>query len=151
VTPDSASWGEIERFLESDGWREIPGSERGGKRQTHIFFEKQLGDERMLQTHISHDRSTRPSPGAFSSILRLQLEVSRGEFWEALRSGEPVERPVELDSDRPVEHEAWVIGVLVGELHMSAAEIEPLTEEEAKQLVYEHWSKPKGFEADART
>jgi hypothetical protein len=82
------------------------------------------------------------SPGRFSSILRNQLEVSKAEFWESIRTGQPVDRPVRVD-EAPVEHEAWVVGVLVGDLHMSAEEIEALTPEEALQIVGDYWSRPR--------
>jgi len=140
VTPTSPSWADVEKFLGVDGWRQIPAAERGGHRQAHIFFEKLLSDGRLLQTHISHDRSKKISPGRFGTILREQLEVSRADFWQAIRSGKPVARPVETE-EAPVEHDAWVIAVLVGELHMSAAGIEGLSEEEAIQLVHEHWAR----------
>lgn len=140
MTPTSPSWADVEQFLGVDGWRQIPAGERGGRRQTHIFFEKLLPDGRLLQTHISHDRSKAISPGRFGTILREQLEVSRADFWEAIRSGEPVARPVDTEDEAPVEHDAWVIAVLVGGLHMSAEEIEGLSEEEAVRLVHEHWA-----------
>jgi hypothetical protein len=143
VTPTSPSWGDVERFLGADGWRQIPPGERGGRRQSHIFFEKELPDGRLLQTHISHDRSSWIGPGRFSAILREQLEVSRAEFWEAIRSGEPVERPVEMADEEVVEHEAWVIAVLVGELHLTTGEIEQLTEQAAIDLVHKYWSRQK--------
>ncbi|MBW8059873.1 MAG: hypothetical protein FVQ78_05970 [Solirubrobacterales bacterium] len=143
MTPASPSWGDVERFLGADGWRQIPAGERGGRRQPHIFFEKELPDGRLLQTHISHDRSSTISPGRLSTILREQLEVSRAEFWEAIRSGEPVERPVKADDEGAVEHESWVIAVLVGELHMTAEEIEKLTEQAAIDLVHRHWSRER--------
>lgn len=141
MTQASPNWGDVEQFLAADGWRRIPAGERGGRRQCHIFFEKELADGRLLQTHISHDRSATISPGRFSAILRHQLEVSRSEFWEAIRAGQPVGRPVEMDEEAPVEHEAWVIAVLVGELHMTAEQIEGLSEAEAIKLVHEHWSR----------
>jgi hypothetical protein len=140
VTPTSPSWADIEKFLGVDGWRQIPAGERGGRRQAHIFFEKLLSDGRLLQTHISHDRSKKISPGRFGTILREQLEVSRADFWEAIRSGEPVARPVGTE-EATVEHDAWVVAVLVGELHMSAEELEGLSEEEAVRLVHEHWAR----------
>lgn len=143
MTPTSPSWADVERFLAADGWRQIPAGERGGRRQSHVFFEKELADGRLLQTHISHDRSSTISPGRFAAILREQLEVSRGEFWEAVRSGEPVERPVEMDGEEVVEHESWVIAVLAGELRMTPGEIEQLTEQAAVDLVHEHWSRAR--------
>lgn len=142
MTPTSPTWGDVEEFLAADGWRRLAGDERGGKRQTQIFFEKVLEDGRALQTHISHDRSSRVSPGRFGAILRGQLEVSREEFWTAIRTGEPVQRPVPLDEEEFVEHDAWVIQVLVGELHMGVEVIAELSEEEAQARVYEYWSRP---------
>jgi hypothetical protein len=144
VTPISPSWGDVEEFLGADGWRQIPAGERGSRRQSHIFFEKELPDGRLLQTHISHDRSSTISPGRFSTILREQLEISRAEFWEAIRSGKPVKRPAEPDGEEePIEHEPWAIAVLAGELHMAPEEIEKLTEQDAIDLVHEHWSRER--------
>jgi hypothetical protein len=142
VTKTSPIWGDVESFLAADGWRQISPGERGGRRQRHIFFEKRLPDGRILQTHISHDRSATISAGRFAAILRHQLEVSRAEFWDAIATGQPVDRPTRLDEEAPVEHEAWVVAVLVGELHMRAEEIQRLSREEAIQLVHRHWSRP---------
>ncbi len=140
MTADAPTWGEIERFLQIDGWRRLPASSRGGSGQDHIFYEKLLDSGRMLQTHISHARSGRPSAGRFSSILRHQLEVSRTDFWSALREGSPVVRPVTVE-EQTVEHDAWVLTVLVRDLHMTAEQIAQLDVERARALVYEHWSR----------
>jgi hypothetical protein len=137
VTAAAPTWGEIEAFVRIDGWTKLPGRGR------HLFYEKLLPDGRTLQTHVSHSRDKRPSPGRFSEILRYQLEVSKTAFWEALASGRPVERPVPVEEPTGVEHEAWVVAVLVGQLHMSPDEIAKLTVDDAKQLVYEHWSRPR--------
>jgi len=140
VTPASPTWGDVEKFLAADGWRQIPTGERGGRRQRHLFFEKLLPDGRLLQTHISHDRGKSIGAGRFGAVLRDQLEASRADFWAAIEAGEPVDRPVALDEEEVVEHDAWVIRVLAGELHMSPDEIAALSEEEAKTRVYAHWS-----------
>lgn len=143
MTPNSPTWADVERFLVADGWRQIPTGERGGRRQRHIFFEKLLPGGNLLQTHISHDRSKAISPGRFGTLLREQLQVSRVDFWEAIRSGEPVARPADTDDEAPVEHEPWVIAVLAGELHMSAEEIEGLSEAEAVGLIHKHWARER--------
>ncbi len=143
MTPNAPTWGEIEAFLQADGWVRIPGQSRGGRAEKHIFYEKFLLDRRVLQTHISHSRNGRPSPGRFALILREQLEISRDQFWTALKRGEPAERPATVDAPIQVEHEAWVVAVLVRDLHMSAAEIASLTIEEARARVTELWSQPK--------
>ncbi|HTD57722.1 MAG TPA: hypothetical protein VK672_02405 [Solirubrobacteraceae bacterium] len=142
MTPDAPTWGEIEKFLEIDRWTRLPASSRGGPSQRHIFFEKLLDSGELLQTHISHSRGGRASPGRFALILRNQIKVSRTDFWQALRSGQPVTRPVPVEPEQ-VEHEAWVIAVLAGELHMTADQIATLDVEHARQLVLDHWSRLK--------
>jgi hypothetical protein len=141
MTPDAPTWGEIEKFLQIDEWTRLPPASRGGPSQRHIFFEKLLDSGELLQTHISHSRGGRSSPGRFALILRNQIKVSRTEFWQALRSGEPVARPAPVEAQQ-VEHEAWVVAVLVGELHMTADQIAMLDVQQARQLVLDHWSRP---------
>ncbi len=143
MTPDAPTWGEIEKFLQIDGWTRLPASSRGGSGQRHIFFEKLLDSGELLQTHISHSRRGGLSPGRFGLILREQIKVSRAQFWQALSSGEPAVRPAPLETEQQVEHEAWVIAVLTSELHMAAEQIEELDSEQAKQLVLDHWSRPR--------
>lgn len=139
MTAAAPTWGEVERFLQIDGWRKLGSAERGGSRSAHVFYEKLLDSGRLLQTHVSHSRAERPSPGRFSSILREQVEVSRDEFWGVLQTGEPVDRPAPPDEDQPAEHEAWVLDVLANQLHVSAEEIATLSVEEARQRVWGHW------------
>jgi XTP/dITP diphosphohydrolase len=141
MTPDAPTWGEIEKFLEIDRWTRVAPGSRGGSSQRHIFFEKLLDSGELLQTHISHSRSGRPSPGRFALILRNQIKVSRTEFWQALRSGEPVVRPVPVEGEQ-IEHDAWVVAVLAGELHMTAQDVARLDPEQARRLVLDHWSQP---------
>lgn len=142
MTPDAPTWGEIEEFLQADGWTRLHASSRGGSGQRHIFFEKLLDSDELLQTHISHSRRGGPSPGRFGVILREQIKISRAEFWAALSSGEPVPRPAAVEPEQQVEHEAWMISVLAGELHMTAEQIAQLDAEQARQLILEHWSRP---------
>lgn len=140
MIPTSPTHGDLEEFLKADGWAEVT---HGGSRQRYIFFEKVLAGDRLLRTHISHDRGKTMSAGVFSQILKEQLEVSRQEFWETIRNGEPVSRPVETDEIEVFEHPAWVVNVLVGEMHMSAADLAELSTEDAERLVHEHWGRPK--------
>ncbi len=139
MTPTAPTWDDVAAFLAADGWRELPN--RGGSRLRHVFYEKVLQDGHVLQTHISHSGQRTMSPGRFSSILRHDLEVSKNDFWECVRTGQPVNRPVPAE-EAPVEHDAGVVAVLVGELHMSTQEIEALTPEQARQTVNDYWSQP---------
>lgn len=139
MTAAAPTWGELEQFLKIDGWRQLPASGRSA----HVFFEKALDDGRILQTHVSQSRDKRPSPGRFSLILREQIEVSREEFWKTLGRGEPVDRPAANEAEQAVEHEAWVVAVLAGQLHMTAEEIEALEPDAARQLVHDFWARPR--------
>jgi len=143
MTPNAPTWGEIEDFLRTDGWRTVPAQDRGGDRQKHVFYEKVLADRRLLRTHISHSREKSPSAGRFSSILNKQLEVSRDEFWAALRTGTPVDRPGTPEQSPAPRHEGWVVNVLGRDLHMTPDEIEALAPEEAQARVHEYWSEPR--------
>ena len=108
MTPSAPTWAEIERFLKIDGWRELP-QHGAGKSDTHRFFEKLLGGGELLQTHTSHASSKRPSPGTFATILRIQLKISKTEFWAALASGQPVDRPVPEVEPRGADHEGTTL------------------------------------------
>jgi hypothetical protein len=143
MTPASPTWGDIETFLTADGWRQLAAGQRGGRRQRHIFFEKLLDDGRLLQTHISHDRGATLSPGRFAAVLRDQLEVSKHEFWQAVETGHPVSRPASIDESDALELPGWIVRVLAGDLHMSAADIAELTAEEAEQLVRDYWTQQR--------
>lgn len=143
----SPTFGDIKDFLEADGWRPV---RVGGRRHRHVRYEKLLADGRLLQTQISHSRDRSISPGRFAAILREQLEVSREQFWQAIRASEAVDRPVELDEpESTTEHPAWVIRVLVEEIHLSAEEIARLSPQAAMDRVHAHWSRRGGQPAPA--
>jgi uncharacterized protein (DUF2267 family) len=74
-----------------------------------------------------------PSPSA------APAEVTREQFWETIRAGEPVDRPVPVEQ-APAEHPAWIVKVLSRDLHLSPNQIEKLTPQQAQRKVEEHWS-----------
>jgi hypothetical protein len=127
------TWGEIERFCRIDGWREV-------RRTGHVFFEKVLPDGTVLRTHRSFASKKTMSPGRFSAILRGQLEVSVDDFWSALETGKPVDRPSAPPEAGPTLP-AYPARVLERELHLSQEEMAKLSEEEARRLVEEYWSR----------
>jgi hypothetical protein len=138
MTPTSPTWGDVRDFLAADRWSELPAGVRGGSRSDHAWFEKLLRDGRLLRAKVSHARQKTVSAGRFRAIARHELEVSVPAFSECIRSGRPVERPVEIE-EAIYQHPAWVVSVLAGQLHMSDADIATLSREEAERLVHEHW------------
>ncbi|MBI2941979.1 MAG: hypothetical protein HYY04_16235 [Chloroflexi bacterium] len=83
------------------------------------------------------------SPGRFAAILRDQLKVSQGDFWETIRSGRPAPRPSVPLPAAPPAHPAWVIRALKHQFGMSENDIARLSVEEARRYVAERWSSPK--------
>lgn len=140
MTPNSPTWAEIKTFLAADGWRQLPSGARGGRSADHIFYEKTLPDGRVLQTHVSHSANKRLSAGRFREVLRRQLEVSKDAFWEAIRTGTPVDRPAPVEAPEPYQHPAWVVAVLVGQLHMTGEDIAKLSPDEAQARVHQFWT-----------
>jgi hypothetical protein len=139
IPPRTPTWAEIEEFCRIDGWEMV-------RETDHRHYEKLLGEDHPdnpLQTHVSHDGGGTMSQDRFSLILRTQLKVSRREFWEALESGNAVDRPVPEEEPPPPMHEAWVLQVLRHDLRLSDEEIADLSVEEGKRRVHEHWSTPK--------
>jgi len=138
VTPSHPNpvWGHIEEFCNADGWENVR-SDTG-----HSFWERILADGTVLRTHRSMDPNKRIAPNVFARILRDQLRVSKAEFWQAVNSGMPVDRPVELD-EPPPEYPGWVVLGLM-KLGLSEGQIREMTPDEAESLLHERWSSRGG-------
>lgn len=139
IPPRTPTWAEIEDFCRIDGWEMA-------RETDHRHYQKLLdGDHpgNPLETHVSHDSGGTMSQDRWSFILRTQLKVSRREFWEALQTGDPVDRPVPEEEPAPPTHEAWVLRVLRHELHLGDEEIAASSPEEGVHRVQEHWSRQK--------
>lgn len=108
---------ELREFLRIDGWKPV-------RTTSHDHFEKTLDDKTHLATHVSHSGGSTVPPGRFALILRDQLKITRAEFWEALRTGNPVARPAPVEDVPIAEHNPNYRRVLRRELHMSEDEIQ---------------------------
>ena len=80
------------RFCEIEGWTVVR-SGTGSRSTHHETYELELHDGRILQTRISRPPN-RTGYGAalWSHILRYQLQTSPEEFWQCVRTGEPLAR-----------------------------------------------------------
>ena len=134
----TASWAEVEEFCRRDGWQHIRSTD-------HEFYRKVLPDGTVLETHVSFSSNKKMSPGRFLSVLRTQLKVSQEDFWDTLRTGKPAPRPTKPLTE-PQRHEGWVIQVLTIQLGLGPSEIEQLSPEQAKQLIYDYWALPQQTE-----
>jgi hypothetical protein len=82
------------------------------------------------------------TPEADRRALLIGAKIYPTPFREALACGELVAQSAPMDTEQQVEHEAWVLAVLVGELQMTAKQIEELDAEQARQLVLDRRSRP---------
>ncbi|MGH2969600.1 MAG: hypothetical protein ACRDK0_11125 [Solirubrobacteraceae bacterium] len=130
-------FGDIERFCRIDGWQQD--TSVGGSRQRHIRYEKQVTGQAALRTQVSHDRSSTPSPGRWKAILRNQLKITEEQFWEALRSGDPVDRTPPPPPPTPTPVVDWVREGL-RRAGLRDEQIDALEDVEAQQELYRLWS-----------
>jgi hypothetical protein len=128
------TWGHIDAFCKADGWTNIGTTD-------HVQWQKVLPSGEVLKTHRSFAANKVIQPNRFGVILREQLKVSREEFWEAINTGSPVARPVELE-DAPPEYPLWVIWGLKNHGY-SEEDVRKMTPEEAQALLQEKWSEPQ--------
>ena len=128
---------EIEAFLKIDGW--------GLDRSTgHDFYEKVLPNGETLRSHTSFAGKKTMSPERFKAILADQLKVSEEEFWDALRTKRPVTRSSPQPQPAPTSLPDWLRVALHNDCGLSGEDIGRLTEEEARELLTQHRSRPNG-------
>jgi hypothetical protein len=129
------TWGDIDAFCAADEWT-------ADRKTDHVFWEKVLPSGEILSTHRSFGTSQEIGPDLFRRILREQLKVSRDDFWAAIRTRKPVDRPVELDVDTAPVYPGWVIAGLT-QRGLTPEEIRKLSPDEARRKLEELWSSPR--------
>jgi hypothetical protein len=139
MTPKAPAFDEIEKFLKIDGWTEVTGS--AGHGTSHRVFEKVLEGGQVLTTHISHSGSKSPGPNRFGEILREQLKITRRQFWDALHSGDAVDRPAPVEEQVPAP-EAWQVPILLHQVGLSPDELHGMSPDEAQKVITAHWASP---------
>ena len=133
---------DIRRFCAVDGWEEL-GRSRGGTGD-HWRYRRVLADGRILRTRASHSNEQIGDPGLWQRIWRDQLGLEREEqFWEALRTGEPVAR--EATAKAPPSGPSipgWIVQGLLRS-GVTEAEIRELDAAAAQQRLEEIWSRQR--------
>ena len=135
------TWSDLRRFCEIDGWEER-GRTRGGTGD-HFRYRKLQTDGRILRTKASPGNAEIGDPGLWHHILRDQLELeSEEQFWEVLRTGQPVPRgPAEISPPVGTPIPGWVVNGLL-RAGVRESEIRATSAEEAQRRLEELWSQP---------
>lgn len=126
------TWGDIDAFCKADGWSAV-------RTTDHVHWEKTLASGEVLSTHRSFAAEKAIGLNTFATILREQLRVNKSEFWAAINSGTPVDRPVDPLEDAPPQYPLWVIMGLA-KYGVHEEEVRHLTPEEATALLHEKWA-----------
>ena len=132
----SPTGGEVEEFCRKDGWAHVRDTD-------HSFYRRVLEDGTVLETHASFSSKKGMSPGRFALILREQLRVSQEAFWDTLRTGAPASRPSAPLPGAPRGLPAWLVRTLQREIGLTEAEIGPLDEQAARELLDRHRASPR--------
>ncbi len=130
----------MRRFCEIDGWEQRRSAT--GRTGDHHRYKKHLPDGRILRTKASHSNAE-IGKALWRHIWKEQLAVENEEqFWEALRTGRPVDREAPAGPSRPTLP-GWLVQKLLGEVGLSEAELRDMTEDEARHRLHEHRSQPR--------
>jgi hypothetical protein len=132
---------DIRRFCEIDGWEETKGTK--GKAGDHFRYRKTLSDGRILRTKASHSNEQIGDPSLWRHIWRDQLGLeSEDQFWEALATGEQVDRTAPEPAPSGPSLPAWLVNALVRQAGVPFAEVAAMSEEEARERLNEFYSRP---------
>jgi hypothetical protein len=123
------TFGDLRRFCEIDGWEETTKSRR---RPDHARYRKVLDDGTVLRTKASHGNDEIGDPGLWSQIWRHQLGLeSEKQFWEALRTGQPVDRGGPEREEEPVEQrDAALVNALIYTVGIPEREVREMSNEQ---------------------
>jgi hypothetical protein len=132
---------DIRRFCQIDGWEEKEGA--SGKRGDHFRYRKVLEDGRILRTKTSHSDDEIGDPGLWRRIWRDQLGLeSEDQFWEALASGNPVDRAESTPTPAGPSLPGWLVDSLIRKVGIAPEEVARMTEQEARDRLNEFYSQP---------
>ncbi len=115
-----------------------------GRRGNHRRFRKTLDDGRILRTRVSHGDDEIGDPSLWRHIWRDQLELESEElFWEALASGQPVDRSPPSPAPSGPALPGWLVDKLIRTVGLAPAEVAAMNEQEAHDRLNEFYAQPR--------
>ena len=139
-----ATFGDLKRFLELDGWLPVPNRSRGRARGgDHDRYEKPQPSGRPYRTKVSRRPNEQIGDDLFGRILRDQLHVDENTFREVIR-GEKA--PAALRTAPPVSQgvPGWVVLLLITKVGLTEDQIETMNTDGALRA----WEEASGEQAE---
>ena len=130
------TWGDLVAFCKADQWVL-------SRQSRHAVYKKVLADGTALQTEASRGKDAENiGAGLFHFILRVELQVSEEEFWEAIRNGEPARRPAHPSPPEvPPRPSAGLVYQLRKHVGLSEEEIGKLSKDDAVKMLNDYFSR----------
>ncbi|MFD4758524.1 cytotoxic translational repressor of toxin-antitoxin stability system [Streptomyces sp. NPDC058439] len=127
-----------EKFCAVEKWERVRDA-RGRTGTQHVTYELTLHDGRILRTRISHpvDRTVYGA-GMWGHILRDQLDVSEGEFWDCVLGGRLPDRgaPAVPKEALPTD----LVHLLIHRVGLAEEAVAELTKEDAVARLHQYWT-----------
>jgi hypothetical protein len=126
-----------DRFCRNEGWKRVRDA-RGRTGTHHVTYELTLHDGRILRTRISHpvDRTVYGAT-MWRHILRDQLDVTEGEFWDCAQQGDLPDRGAPAPPREALP--ADLVYLLVHRVGLGEEAIAEMTKDEAVARLQRYW------------
>lgn len=138
-----ATFGDLKRYLELDGWQRVQNRARGRARGgDHDRYEKSQPSGAPLRTKVSRHPNEEIGPDLLKRILREQLHVDEATFWDVIRG---VELPGAASVAPPSApgKPGWLVVLLITKIGLTEDQIEKMSTEEARRAWEEYQAHPK--------
>lgn len=120
-----ATFGDLQKYVERDGWIEEPNLARGHRRTgDHRRYRKDLPDGTTLRTKVSHSLGDEIGVALFKHVLRDQLRTSEDRFWDVVRGVARMSEPPPPQAQRIP---GWLVQRLLLTVGLREDEIRAMT------------------------
>ncbi|MBI2762938.1 MAG: cytotoxic translational repressor of toxin-antitoxin stability system [Chloroflexi bacterium] len=136
-----ATFGDLKTFVERDGWTPEPNLARLRARTgDHWRYRKHLPDGTILRTKVSHGLRDEIGADLFKHILRDQLRVTEGRFWDVVRGG--ATDAAEGAPPQATTIPWWLVQRLILTVGLRQSEVRAMTVDEAHAAWEAHKTQP---------
>jgi hypothetical protein len=136
-----ATFGDLQTFVERDGWAEEPNLARGRARTgDHRRYRKELPDGTILRTKVPHGPRDEIGMDLFKHILRDQLRVTEEQFWAVIHRHPSAE---ETNAPQAPTIPGWLVQRLIFTVGLPEDAVRAMTAEEALAAWEAYRSRPR--------